>query len=137
MHVLNHAITSSVFLSMWKVAIVRPVGTPSSPSDFCPISVVSILSKAFERILHDQVLVYVNNRSLLSDFQSGFKRGQSTTTTLVRRVTEDLRSSISKAFDMVNHLLFHHKLGSASYFYTSARDMVSSFLQDRGRGGRG
>jgi hypothetical protein len=119
------------------------VGNPTGPSDFRPISVVSILSKAFERILHDKVLVYVNNRSLLSDFQSGFRRGHSTTTALVR-VTEDLRSSMaegkitvlalldfSKAFDMVNHLLFLHKLGSEYDFHTSDRSMVSSFLQDR------
>jgi hypothetical protein len=55
MHVFNHAITSSVFPSMWKLAIVRPVakvGTPSGPSDFRPISVVSVLSKTFERILY-------------------------------------------------------------------------------------
>jgi hypothetical protein len=53
---------------MWKVALVRPVakvGTPSGPSDFRPISDFSIWSKAFERILYDQVLVHVNNRSLL------------------------------------------------------------------------
>jgi hypothetical protein len=46
MHVFNHAITSSVFPSLGKVAIVRPVakvGTPSGPSN-CEISVVSILS---------------------------------------------------------------------------------------------
>jgi hypothetical protein len=50
------------------VAIVWPVvkvGTPSGPSDFRPISVVSILLKAFQRILHDQVLVHVDNHSLL------------------------------------------------------------------------
>jgi hypothetical protein len=75
-HVFNHATTSFVFPSMWKVAIVRPVAKVGTPSDFHPISVVSILSKAFERILHDQVLVHVNNRSLLSDFQSGLRRGQ-------------------------------------------------------------
>jgi hypothetical protein len=72
MHVFNHAITSSVFLSMWKVAIVRPVakvGTPSGPSNFRPISVVSV--------------------SLLSDFQFGFWRGHSTTIALVR-VTEEI-----------------------------------------------
>jgi hypothetical protein len=112
---------------MWKVDIVRPiakVGTPSGLSNFRSISIVSILSKAFERILHDQVLVHVNNRSLLSDFQSGFRRGNSSTTVLAR-VTEDLRFSMAeekitvlslldffKAFDMVNDLLFRHKLGS-------------------------
>jgi hypothetical protein len=46
LHVFNHAITSSVFPSMWKVAIIRPVakvGTPSGPSDFRPINIVSVL----------------------------------------------------------------------------------------------
>jgi hypothetical protein len=38
-----------------------------------------------------------------------------------------------KAFDMVNHLLFLHKLGSAYDFLTLARDLVSSFLQHRSK----
>jgi hypothetical protein len=37
----------------------------------------------------------------------------------------------SKAFYMVNHLLFLHKLDWEYDFHTSARSMVSSFLQDR------
>jgi hypothetical protein len=53
-----------------------------------PISIVSVLSKAFERILHDQVLKHVNDRNMLSDFQSGFRRGHITETALVK-VTED------------------------------------------------
>jgi hypothetical protein len=40
LHVFNHAITSYI---IW-------------PVDFRPITIVSVLSKAFERILHDQVL---------------------------------------------------------------------------------
>jgi hypothetical protein len=135
LHVFNLAITSSVFPSMWKVAIicrVAMVGTPSSLSDFHPISIVSVLSKAFERILHDQVLEHVNGRNLLSDFQSGFRRGHSTASALVR-VTEDLRSAnaegnvtihvlldFSKAFDFINHGLFFHKLNSRYDFHTSA-----------------
>jgi hypothetical protein len=80
LHVFNYAITSSVFPSMWKVANIRPVakvGTPSGPSEFRPISIVSFLSKAFEHILHDQVLEHVNGRNLLLDLQSGFRRGHS------------------------------------------------------------
>jgi hypothetical protein len=80
------------------VAIIRPVakvGTPSGPSDFRPISIVSILSKAFERFFHDQMLEHVNivnGRNLLSDYQSSFRRGHSTVTALVI-VTENLRSA--------------------------------------------
>jgi hypothetical protein len=120
---------------MWKVAIIRPVamvGTFSDPSDFRPISILSVLSKskAFERILHDKVLEHVNGSNMLSDFQSGFRRGYSTVTALVR-VTEDLRSAkaeekitvyvlldLSKVFDPINHGLF-------------AMGMILSFLRDR------
>jgi hypothetical protein len=62
LHVFNHAITSSVFPSMWKVAIIRPVakvGTPSGPSDFHLITIVSVLYKAFKRIFHGPVLEHV------------------------------------------------------------------------------
>jgi hypothetical protein len=62
------------------------------------------------------VLEYVNCLNLLSDFQSGFRRGLSTATALVR-VTEDLRSAkaggkvtvhvlleFSKAFDLIIYM---------------------------------
>jgi hypothetical protein len=81
LHVFNHAMTSSVFPPLWNVAIIRPVdkvgNTLSGPSEFRPIRIVSVLSKAFERILHNQMLEHVNGRILLLDFQSGFKRGHS------------------------------------------------------------
>jgi hypothetical protein len=75
LHVFNHAIISSVFPPMWKVAIISPVAkvcTPSGPSEFRPISIVSVLSNVLERFLHDQVLDHVKGRSLLSDFKSDF-----------------------------------------------------------------
>jgi hypothetical protein len=122
------------------IRLVAEVGTPSGPFDFRPISIVSVLSKAFERILHDQVLehVNVNGRNLLSDFRSGF--GYSTATVLVR-VTEDLRSvkaegkvtlhllpDFSKVIDLINLGLFVHKHDFRYVFYSSAMGMVSSFL---------
>jgi hypothetical protein len=128
------------------VAFIRPVakiGTPSGPSDFRPVSIVSVLSKAVVCIFNDQVLDHVNGRNLLLDFQSSFRRGHSTTTALVR-VTEDLRSvkaegkitvhvllHFSKTCDLINHGLFVHKLDSRYDCHTSAMGMVSSFLRDR------
>jgi hypothetical protein len=85
LHVFNHVISHSVFPSMWKVAIIRPVakvGTPSGPSDFRPISIISVLSKAFERILHDHMvaiccrifsLVLNVSRDCLGQSYRGFK----------------------------------------------------------------
>jgi hypothetical protein len=47
------------------------------------------------------------------------------------KVTVIVLLDFSKAFDMVNFLIFLHKLGSEYDFHTSARSMVSSFLQVR------
>jgi hypothetical protein len=53
LHVFNHAISCSVFPTLWKNGIVRPVAkvaSPSCPSDFCPITIVSVWFKGFERL---------------------------------------------------------------------------------------
>jgi hypothetical protein len=77
-------------------------------------------------------LEHVNGCNLLSDFQSCFSRGQSTETALVKD-TEDLRlaKAEGKAFDLINHQLFVHKIGSRYDFHTSAMSMVSSIFRDR------
>lgn len=145
-HIFNHAITCSVFPSSWKQVIVRPIAKVSSPSnlsDFRPISITSVLSKAFERVINDQIQSYVNREGLLSDLQSGFRRGHSTTTALVK-VTEDLRLAMvegkatvmvlldfSKAFDCVNHQLFLFRLITRYRFDSSSSKLVASFLADR------
>lgn len=145
-HIFNHAITCSVFPSSWKEVIVRPiakVSSPTSPSDFRPISITSVLSKAFERVINNQIQNYINREGLLSDLQSGFRRGHSTTTALVR-VTEDLRLAMvegkatvlvlldfSKAFDCVNHQLFLYRLVTGYRFDSSSSKLAASFLADR------
>jgi hypothetical protein len=70
-----------------------------------PIIIVSVLSNGFERLINGQVLVHVDRSGfLLSEFQSGFRCGHSTTTALVR-VIEDLRSSMTEGRSMVLVLL--------------------------------
>jgi hypothetical protein len=56
-----------------------PVRLPSCPSDFRPITIVSVLSKGFERLINGQVLALVDRSGLLSEFQSGFRCGHSIT----------------------------------------------------------
>lgn len=146
LHIFNHAITSSAFPSLWKMAIVRPVakiGSPKEVSDFRPISILCVFAKVFERLLNDQITAYVEDNGLLSDFQSGFRRGHSTNSTLVK-VTDDLGAKrakkrdtvlvlldFSKAFDCIPHGLLVHKLKSIYGFSTSAAKMIASFLKGR------
>jgi hypothetical protein len=71
------------------------VAKVACPSDFRPITIVSVLSKGFERLINGQVLAHVDLSGLLSEFQSRFRCGHSSTTALVR-VVEDLRSSTTE-----------------------------------------
>jgi len=146
LHILNHAITSSFFPSFWKLAIVRPVAKVSSPkelADFRPISILCVFAKTFERLLNNQILAHIEENGLLSDFQSGFRRGHSTISTLVK-VTDDLGAAraagkdailvlldFSKAFDCIPHDLLVHKLRVNYGFSSSAAKMIASFLRGR------
>jgi hypothetical protein len=123
LHVINHAITCSVFPTLWKSVIVwsvAKVASPSCPSDFRSITIVSVLSERFVRLINGQVLAHVDRSGLLSEFQSGFRCGHSTTTALVR-IIEDLRSSMTE--ERVTMLVLRNFLKSFDwtniYFCTS------------------
>jgi hypothetical protein len=116
LHVFHRAITCSV--------CTPKVCTPSGPSDFRPISIVSVLSRAFERILHDHVLEHVHGHNLLSDFQSGFRRGHMhSTTTALFRVTDDLRSVKAESQTI---FILHHQ-GLAQFNLDLVDDMYFIF----------
>ena len=51
--------------------------------NYRPVSVLSIISKIFERIVYNQVESYLNDKNLLYDFQSGFRSKFSTDTCLI------------------------------------------------------
>jgi Reverse transcriptase (RNA-dependent DNA polymerase) len=62
------------------------------------------VSKIIERIAHDQLTAYLNSSVLLNEHQSGFRKGYSTTTALLK-VTNDIRVSINDGMVTVIVLL--------------------------------
>ena len=77
----NMSIRSAIFPMLWKRAIVTPVQKSSKSAaltNFCPISVLPVMSKLFERVVYDQLLAHINDFDLLSISQSGFYPGCST-----------------------------------------------------------
>jgi hypothetical protein len=62
LHVFNHAITCLVFPIIWKSVIVRPMAKVASPcpSNFRPVTVMSVLYKWFELLINGQVLAHVD-----------------------------------------------------------------------------
>ena len=145
-HVFNHMIMTSTFPICWKTGHVIPVAKvniPNSVKDFRPISLLPSLSKIFEHVLHDQIIAYLDRKSLLNPFQSGFRKHCGTTTALIK-IEDDLKLSMdtnmfsilvlldfSKAFDSIDHKLLITKLDKLFGFDSSAVKLIKSYLCDR------
>ena len=70
----------------WKAATVTPLhksGSHCDPNNFRPISVLPVVMKIFERAIHKQLYDHLVTNKLLSQFQSGFRPGHSTSTALL------------------------------------------------------
>ena len=70
----------------WKKSLVVPVPKDkdtSEPSNYRPISLLSILSKLLERHLYKHVLKYIEATMPLVLQQWGFRQGRSTTSALI------------------------------------------------------
>ena len=111
-------------------------------SDFRPISILPLLSKVFERIVHAQLVGFLNKHHLLNPLQSGFRAGHSTSTALVK-VTDDIRLAMnstqltilvlldfSSAFNSVD---FDILLACLKSFYISqpSLEWLKSYLNGR------
>ena len=76
-HLFNHILRLQHFPNSWKnakvVPILKPNKPPTEPSSYRPISLLSTLSKLFERILTARLTSLVNQRHLLPNAQFGFR----------------------------------------------------------------
>ncbi len=70
-------------------------GDRSNPSSYCPIALISCLSKAFETILNRKFLKHLSSFNLLSDHQYGFRKGRSSVD-LLAFLTDSWSSSLSR-----------------------------------------
>ena len=142
LRIVNASVVSGIFPSAWKTACIVPIfksGDRTAPSNFRPISLLSVLSKVTEKIVCNQLMTYLVDNALLSDCQYAYRPAHSTEDALIDAVTwvsnntdQGLLSSIaavdlSKAFDSVDHGVLIEKLawcGIPSHWF-------ESYLTDR------
>lgn len=146
-HIFDFSLMYGTFPQLWKKSLVLPIPKKQNPSelkDYRPVSIICVMAKVFEKIVHQQVSEYLNQFNIINHCQSGFLKGNSTTTALIQ-VTDDIREAIdqrfltllilfdfSKAFDRVQHDLLLAKLkilGFSEHAISWFRSYLSSRLQ--------
>ena len=78
----NKCMKESYFPDCWKVSLVVPVfknvGERSTAKNYHSVSLLSVVSKVFEKLVNNRAVDHIEKCGLFSDFQDGFRSSQST-----------------------------------------------------------
>ena len=126
----NDCIEKQVFPECLKIAKVLPLfkkGDDSQPSNYRPISLLSSLSKVFEKLLHKRMVKFFNKNNLFTPVQYGFRK-TSSCAHAIAEVTDFIRGEIDKkssgiscfidlqkAFDSLDHGILLAKLSNYGF----------------------
>jgi hypothetical protein len=117
--IFNLSLSEGKFPDDWKkarVSLIFKSGNREECGNYRPISILSVISKIFEKIVFDQLSQYLITNKILTDYQSGFRKGYSTCSSLLRTTNEWLVNmdkglingvvflDLKKAFDTVDHI---------------------------------
>ena len=143
--IFNSSMEEGIFPDICNLAMVSPIFKTGQKSDLCnyrPISVLSVLSKLFEKTVHDQVSTFMKDHGLLSQCQHGFRQLHITVTSLLnvtelwfsdidrKNVNMSVFLDLKKAFDTVHHDLLLAKLAVYGIF-GGPHQWFSSYLMGR------
>ena len=97
--IVNNSFVTNTFARAWKTAEVTPIlkcGNPDVPNNYRPISLLPLVSKITERLVHGQLMEYLIRNNKLAVHQSGNRKLHSTETALLYVTDQLLQAMDSK-----------------------------------------
>lgn len=144
-YLFNLSIREGCFPSVLKLSKIIPIfkrGDKHDCASFRPISILSVFSKLFERIMCDQVIQFLDKHRIIAEEQHGFRTQKSTTTASIeflQTIYEGLDRGnemaalffdLSCAFDTLNTRFILDKLSNYG-IRGQILDWFASFLTNR------
>ena len=143
-NLFNHINNCCTYSTIWKYSIIIPIPKGkdySSVTNYRPISLLPIVSKIYEKVMYEKLIILVRDK--LNNCQHGFRNKRSTITQMIlfldtlyhnldsSNKTYAFYSDFSKAFDSIQHAIIINKLKidfALSNFWTT---ILSSYLTNR------
>ena len=143
--IFNKCIQTETFPTQWKYANFCPIfktGDSQIISNYRPISLLSLVSKIFEKILYNRMYNYCVQNNILTARNSGFKKMDSAINQLIhlshliyKGLDDEMKigmifMDITKAFDKIWHKGLIYKLFRIG-FRGKLLNLLSSYLSER------
>ena len=127
---VNLSISLSLIPDDCKIAKLKPLykkEAKTKPKNYRPISLLPLLSKIIERIIHNQTQEFLDKNNILYKYQSGFRKHHSTDTCL-SYLTDKVKIGfeeglltgmvlidLQKAFDPIDHSILLEKMSCLGF----------------------
>jgi len=115
----NDIFDTEVYPKIWSTAILQPIykrkGDVNLPNNYRGISLLSIISKIFWKVISNRISCWAENNNIFSLYQAGFRKGMSTIDhivvldSLIKRAISTKRGKLycafvdfEKAFDSID-----------------------------------
>ena len=114
----------------FKIAKLKPLykkGLKTDPKNHRPVSLLSLVSKVIEKVVHNQTEIFLNKNKILYKYQSGFRKSFSVNSCLAL-LTDEINKGfesgkytglilidVQKAFDTMDHEILLKKMGSIGF----------------------